>query len=96
MDLLFRRYASPFLLLDGVISSCELCEFIDVIYEQKKEEEMWDFYINKLPSWDERTYEEFKNSLKPQEIETASKEELETTVSDSYNMMMNFKLEEGG
>lgn len=97
MDLLFKRYASPFVLLDRVIGSGQFCDFLDVLDEQKKEEEMWEFYIHKLPSWDGRTYQEFKDGIgtgRKQEIEVPSDEQLETTISDSYDIMMNFKLEQ--
>lgn len=96
MDLLFREYASPFLLLDQLIPQGKLCEFLDTFEESKQEKELWEFYIHKLPAWDERTFEEFKNGLgvgEKNKQERPSDEQLETIIGNSYGILKDFKLE---
>ena len=53
MDLLFSRYASPFLLLDTVIETSSLCSFIDNQYNQVEENKQWEFFLHKVfdKSW---------------------------------------------
>lgn len=97
MDLLFHEYASPFLLLDGVISTGRLMEFIDTFEKQIREREKREYYIHKLPPWDERTWSEFCNDVDGhtddmQEQVTMSSEQLETTIKNSYNMMIDFDM----
>ena len=98
MDLLFKRYASPFLLLDGVIAQGQFCDFLDSLEEQKQEEELWEFYIHKLPSWDDRTYDQFKKELKVgkpnRKTKRPSDEQLETITRHSYELMKDFTIEE--
>ena len=94
--MLFKRYASPFLLLDQIISEGKMCEFLDKLAEIKQEEEEWEFYIHKVPSWDERSFEEFKNDLRKNnnvvEFEKPSDEQLKTTVQNSYKVLKDFKI----
>lgn len=98
MDLLFREYASPFILLDKVIGAGQLMDFLEVFDEKQQHNELWEFYIHKLPPWDERTFEQFKHDLhvgKPK-FERPTNEQLETTIKDSYKIMQNFEIKEGG
>ena len=98
MDLLFREYASPFILLDKVIGAGQLMDFLEVFDKKQQHNELWEFYIHKLPPWDERTFEQFKHDLhvgKPK-IERPTDEQLETTIKDSYKIMQNFEMKEGG
>ena len=98
MDLLFSEYASPFVLLDEVIGAGEFMNFLDVFDEKHKQNELWEFYIHKLPPWDERTFEQFKDDLQLDDTSTIGKptdEQLETTVKESYALMMEFDKEGG-
>lgn len=94
LDSLFGEYASPFLLLDGVIASGRLMEFIETFQDQKKERQRWEFYINKLPPWDNTTWEEFNANLDAQETEVIPPEQLEATVTDSFSMLQGFEPDE--
>lgn len=59
MDSLSQRYGNPFLVLDDMIRLNQLHEFVleifDTIYEEKKEEYRWEFYLHKVfdKSWEE-------------------------------------------
>lgn len=85
MDLLFHRYASPFLLLDQVILYGDLSEFISTVWKIKDEEMQWQYFLSKVF---DKSFDDFKNTLKQQE--PPSKEEIETTVKDSMAMMDSF------
>ena len=85
MDLLFHRYASPFLLLDQIIPAGELSEFVSEFWKMNEEELQWQYFLAKVF---DKSFEEFKESMKPQQ--GVSKEELETTVKESLDMMNNF------
>lgn len=99
MDLLFREYASPFVLLDQVIPAGQFVEFLKTFNKKHEEKIRWEFYIHKLSAFDERTWEEFNFDLDfgtaKERQEKPSEEELEITVRTSYNIMKNFKLEGG-
>lgn len=91
MDLLFKEYASPYILLDDVISSGQLNEFLNVFQEQREEKQIWEFYLHKL-AFDDRTFDEFKNDIinGSKEPEPITPEQVETTVKDSYAIMQSF------
>ena len=84
MDLLFHRYASPFLLLDGLISTGLLTSFIVEMYEQVNEEKLWDYYLHKVF---DQTWGEFMDSVKPKKVE---KIDVGETIIKSKKMLNNF------
>ncbi len=99
MDLLFKEYASPFVLLDSVISAGRFCSFLETFEAQREERQMWEFYINKLPPWDDRSFDQFKSDLNhgnTRKIERPSDEQLETTVRNSFTMLNKFKIKQEG
>lgn len=85
MDLLFHRYASPFLLLDQIIPSGDLADFISTVWEIRDEEMQWQYFLSKVF---DKSFEDFKETLKPQK--GMSKEEIEATIKDSMAMMDSF------
>lgn len=85
MDLLFHRYASPFLLLDQIIPSGDLSEFISTVWEMRDEEMQWQYFLSKVF---DKSFEDFKESLKPQR--GIPQEEIETAIKDSMVMMDSF------
>ena len=91
MDLLFNEYASPFLLLDRIIPCGRLCDFIETFSEKHKERQRWEYYIHKLPPWDDTTWEEFNRILDMQDEPQVMKEEqLETTINNSFGILEDF------
>ena len=85
MDLLFKRYASPFSLLDEVIRNRQFCEFIKMLGIEVENDQLWEFFLHKVNG---QTFADFKASLK---VETVSTADLETTVNTSYDIIQNFK-----
>ena len=89
MDLLFKRYASPFVLLDNLIATASLSTFIDDFFkfigEEKQEETKWQFFLHKVF---DKSWKEFC-----EEIDSANKAEkidLGATIKKSYDMLNNF------
>ena len=94
MDLLFKRYASPFTLLDGYIKTSRFCEFIHAFVKEAKEEEKWEFFLHKV--WD-KTYDEFNEALQISQNEQAlTEEDIKATVKKSMSILGNFNPNKGG
>lgn len=85
MDLLFHRYASPFLLLDQIIPSGDLSDFISTVWEIRDEEMQWQYFLSKVF---DKSFDDFREALKSQKV--MSQEEIETTIQDSMNIMNSF------
>lgn len=85
MDLLFHRYASPFLLLDQLIPTGDLSDFISTIWEIREEEMQWQYFLSKVF---DKSFEDFKETMKPQQGMT--QKEIETTIKNSMSMMNTF------
>lgn len=85
MDLLFHRYASPFLLLDQLIPRSGLSEFVSTVWRLKEEEMQWQYFLAKVF---DKSFEDFKSAMKPQQ--GMSQKEIETTIKDSISMMDTF------
>lgn len=87
MDLLFRRYASPFLLLDEIIRNNRFSEFVSEMMKSENEHQTWEFYLHKIF---DKSYSDFKESLGTVESTTPSKADLEATLKSSENILSNF------
>lgn len=103
MDLLFREYASPFSLLDELISVGRLNDFLDVFSQKQEEKTRWELYIHKLGAFDTRSWGEFNRDLDKgmkkssvKQILVPTKEELETTIKHSYAMFKHFEIPQKG
>lgn len=94
MDLLFKEYASPFILLDPIIANGEFTHFLATFDKQVEERQLWEFYIHKLSAFDERSFDEFKHDIKGTgKNERPTEKQLETTVKESYELLNNFNPE---
>lgn len=91
MDLLFHRYANPFILLDGFIMTSSLHQFIYDFYkmlnEDRVERSEWEFFLHKVfdQSWDE-----FKESIAPTNKVENVDFDLGATFKKSKNMLKDF------
>ena len=92
MDLLFKRYASPFSLLDGYIQTSRMCEFIHAFGKQSVEDDKWEYFLHKV--WD-KSYTAFCATLQTsQDLREMSKDDIETTYRESMNILGNFNPEQ--
>lgn len=92
MDLLFKRYANPFLLLDEMIASSRMLEFVDKVIKIRNEEQeddtLWQFYLHKVF---DKSYEAFlRESGKTKPIQEEAVD-FEATIKKSMNMLQDFK-----
>lgn len=92
MDLLFKRYASPFLFIDGMIQTCRFEEFVNKFantsVQEKEEEQNWQFFLHKV--W-QGTYQDFADEIENNKKNMSmSKRTLETTVNHSLDILNNF------
>lgn len=89
MDLLFKRYASPFLLLDNFILTNSLSEFIDDFFrfvgEEIKEKSEWEFFLHKVY---DKSWKEFVDEMEM--FNDNPKIDLGATIIKSKNMLNHF------
>ena len=85
MDLLFKKYANPFLLLDGMIETGRFAEFVIKFMELDNEDTMWDYFLHKVY---DKSFEDFKRSLHP--VKKPTFKDIKTTVNDSKSILDGF------
>ncbi len=85
--MLFKRYASPLLLIDLMLRVGKFAEFIGALSNLDNEDMLWDFYLHKVF---EGSFEDFKLSLNSEALPEVSNERIETTVNDSYSLLSGF------
>ena len=85
MDLLFTRYASPFVLLDGLILTNSLNNFVYDFFDFINEERNWEFFLHKV--YDKR-WSDFVNEI--EQSENQKPIDLGATLVKSKNMLSNF------
>lgn len=93
MDLLARRYASPFPLLDNFIQIQQLHEFtltiLDTIAEEKVQDARWEYYLHKVF---DISFEEYVRRCenKAQDKKEMSLEQIGEVVSESRNILKGY------
>ena len=89
MDLLFKRYASPFVLLDNLIATASLSNFIDDFFkfigEEKQEETKWQFFLHKVF---DKSWKDFCEEITS--VDKAEKVDVGATIKKSHDMLNNF------
>ena len=98
MDLLFKRYASPFLFMDGMIQTGRFSEFVSefvALHNEDYEFQLdWDIYLHKVQGI---TFEEFKAEIETnKQLQEMTENTIESTVQNSLEILNNFKPSEGG
>lgn len=86
MDLLFSKYASPFLFIDTMLLNGMFCDSIDEIMRSENDKKTWEFYLHKVF---DKSFDEFLRSVETQ-TNKPSDEQLETTVKNSVNILNGF------
>lgn len=98
MDLLFKRYASPFLFIEQMMQTDRFSEFVSefvhTLNEENEDQMDWEFYLHKIQ---EGSFKDFKDELENNEKnQNLTKETIEETVQDSLNILNNFSPEKKG
>ena len=88
MDLLFKRYASPFLLTDQMIQTSTFADFVSELIRITSEEKEWEVWMHRAK---DKTYNEFKREIgNPIATQETNQEDLEAIIKDSNNLLDNF------
>ncbi len=88
MDLLFKRYASPFLLLDSMIQACGFYDFVIELLTVTNEDMIYEVWLHKVY---DKSFVDFKNSMMTSvNTRNVSDEELVTTIQDSKSILDGF------
>lgn len=92
MDLVFKRYSSPFLLLDTLIENGKFLEFIMELLEIYNDEQIYELWLHKVF---DKSFSEFKNSAvrkqSTEEVPVMDNKQISSIIKDSYEMLNNFK-----
>ena len=98
MDLLSKRYADPYLILDDFIRLQQLHEFLETIMQSIAEEKVqdirWEYYLHKV--WD-MSFEEYiaacGREVKPEQKPTLKKDEVAQIIQNSNDILEEFALD---
>ena len=91
MDLLFKRYASPFLLIDQVILVGQFADFVVQLVEQDADDSLWDFFLHKVNG---QSFNDWKSTLDlPQQSSKVTEEQIGATINSSFNILNSFEPE---
>ena len=85
MDLLFKRYASPFILLDNLIITNSLNSFVDDFFGFVNEQTEWEFFLHNVY---DKSWSEFSDSIKQSDNQEPI--DLGATLIKSKNILNNF------
>lgn len=92
MDLLFKRYASPFDYLNILLESGNFERGIINILETENDDKSWEYYLSNNPH-NKSSFVDWKkeNNRKMQAQRPMSKAEVDATVRKSQDILNNFK-----
>lgn len=91
MDLLFKRYASPYLLVNEMISAGQFSDFVTQLVEYDTDQSLWEFFLHKV---DGQSFNNWKASLSgAEQSNQMSDGQIETTINESYLILNNFEPE---
>lgn len=98
MDSLFKRYANPFLFIDGMIQSGQFCEFVCSFWKEINEEEnekaLWEFYLHRVV---EGSFDDFRRGLEnDHQNQAMTDHDMETTIKHSMSILNSFSPGKGG
>lgn len=83
-DLVFRRYANPYPLMDGMILAGKLCEFVEGLVkrynDEQREKVIWEVWLHRVF---DKSYPEFVEELEKGKEKPVSNEQVLEIVEDS-------------
>lgn len=88
MDLLFKRYASPYLLVDQMLETGDFFDFVIEVFQSNEDDRLWEFFLHKVKG---KTFDEYKAEIFGNSNLEMTKNNIETTVSDSYSLIKDFE-----
>lgn len=100
MDLVFRRYSSPYF-LDLTIENSNLSELIDMLLQKQDEEKLWEMYLS-TSLFNEKSFDDWKKDIlgpngQATERKVISKKEQKEIINETQNILRGFRPpQEGG
>ena len=93
MDLLHKRYASPFSFVDGMIRTGQFSAFVDdfaaALAKDKEEQTTWEYYLHRVY---DKSFADFREAIENDERnKKMSERTIETTIQKSMDILKNFK-----
>lgn len=93
MDLVFKRYQSPFF-LDYCIENGNLSNLVDMLLKKQDEEKLWEMYLSTL-LYNTKSFNDWKKEVlrdKEKIRKTKmSKKEIDATIQKSKEILRGFK-----
>lgn len=86
-DLLFSRYASPQILIDQLISNGDFFDWVIEFINGENDRQAWEVWLHKIF---DKSFEEFRNSIRQNQAGQMDDEQLETTISNSKSILDGF------
>ena len=90
-DLLFRRYADPSPLMDGMLRAGQLCDFVEELVkrdnDEQREKVLWEIWLHRVF---DKSYPDFVDSLDG-EPEQATPEQVRQIVAQSQSILDGFR-----
>ena len=98
MDLLFKRYASPFSFIEGMMNTGRfdefVVEFLTAVRDELEEKTTWEVYLHKVHEGSYKDFvDEIENDKKNQNMTDETKESI---LQNSLSILDNFNPIEGG
>ena len=92
MDLLFKRYASPFLFVDGMIQTYRFSEFVSkfihAINAENEDKTNWEFFLHKVQ---EGSFKDFVDEMEEtKRLQNVTTQSIESSVQQAMNILDNF------
>lgn len=86
-DLLFSRYASPQILIDQLILNGDFFDWVIEFINGENDRQAWEVWLHKIF---DKSFEEFRNSIRQNQAGQMDDEQLETTISNSKSILDGF------
>lgn len=90
MDLLFQRYANPFLLIEETIKTDSfsgfVSDFVGILNEENEDKVLWEFYLHRVF---EKSYSEFLATIKTKK-QPEKPVDFEAAINESVNILNGF------
>lgn len=87
-DLVFRRYANPYPLMDGMIRAGKLCEFVEGLVkrynDEQREKVIWEVWLHRVF---DKSFPEFVEELEKGKEKPVSNEQVLEIVEDSKSIL---------
>lgn len=100
MDLCFKRYASPFSIINQFLKVGRFAEFVDNLIrtenKEKEEKTLWEYYLSARMQFYEGSFEDLKEGIKNnRKNANMTAKDIETTIKNSMKILNNFNPEKG-